>query len=70
MAYHTPGTVLTVGISTVSDKCHKAKQGKGDRMERSVRTGIAEDNLNRDLEPVRHTRSERRESLLGAESRQ
>lgn len=69
MAYHMPGTVLTMGISTVSDKCHKAKQGKGERMERSVRTGIAEDNLNRDLEPVRH-RSERRESLLGAESRQ
>lgn len=62
MAYHMPGAVLTMGISTVSDKCHKAKQGNGERLEKSVRKGITEDNRSRDLEPVRHTRSERRES--------
>lgn len=28
-------TVLTMGVSTVRDKCHKAKQGRGERMERS-----------------------------------
>lgn len=51
----TPGAVPTLRVPAVGDKCHKAKRGKGEGMEKSVRGGTPGDNLHRDLESVRHT---------------